>query len=88
MKKFYISCGQSHAHSVSGRTFDKDYIAVIHAEDMEQARKNAFNAFGPMRSMMYTEEKPPDMSYFPRGVIGLERCECIACIDSADPVHK
>jgi hypothetical protein len=37
---------------------------------------------------MYTEGNPPDMSYFSRGFIGLERCECMAWVGSADPVHK
>lgn len=66
-KKFYITFGQSHAHAWGGKTFDKDCVAVIEADNTEIARKKAFEVFGPKWSMFYEEE--PDMSYFPRGFL-------------------
>lgn len=68
-KKFYVSFGQVHAHRVAGKTFDLDALAEIEAPDREEARKIAFEAFGPKWAFLY--EEVPDMSFFPRGIIKL-----------------
>lgn len=69
MATFYLSFGQSHAHSVNGKTFDKDCIAIINAADYDEARKVAFDAFGPKWAFIY--EKEPNMGYYPRGLMKL-----------------
>ena len=70
MNQYYISFGQVHAHSVAGRTYDKDCIAVIKAKSKDRAHDLAMEIFGPKWSMLY--EKEPDMSYFPRGLMELQ----------------
>lgn len=67
--EFYISFGQTHAHAIDGKTFDKDCIAVINAEKENEAREIAFNAFGQKWCFIYIEK--PDMKFFPRGLINL-----------------
>jgi hypothetical protein len=69
MSKHYFTFGQNHAHSVSGRTFDKDSVVEIEAADPDAARKIMFDTFGQKWSFQYPE--PPDMKYFPRGIIPL-----------------
>lgn len=67
--KYYISFGQSHTHSISGRTIDKDNIVVIEAANYKKANEYAHAVFDKKFCMIY--EKEPDMSYFPRGLINL-----------------
>lgn len=38
MNKFYFTFGQNHAHSVEGKTFDKDCVVEIEAESSGKAR--------------------------------------------------
>lgn len=70
MNKYYITFGQVHAHSVNGKTFDKDCVAVIETKSMEEAREISFNTFGP--KFCFCTEEIPDMSFFPRGLINLK----------------
>jgi len=65
--KFYITFGQVHVHSVNGKTFDKDCVAVINGETAEQCDKMAFDLFKG-KFHQHTPELP-DMSYYPRGLI-------------------
>lgn len=67
MKKFYISFGQVHTHSVNGKTFDKDCLAEIEAKDKNEAHDVAMDIFKGVFCMVY--EELPDMSFFPRGII-------------------
>lgn len=69
MQKFYVSFGQTHAHAIAGKTFDRNCIAVITAKDYQEAREIAFEAFGGIFCFIY--EKEPDMQFFPRGFINL-----------------
>jgi hypothetical protein len=73
MKTFYVTFGQVHAHHLPGRgTFDKDCVAVIRANSYEEGREKAFNMFGAKWSNFYTQENPPTMEYYPRGLMETE----------------
>ena len=70
--KTYITFGQIHVHSVSGRTFDKDCIAVIEAPTKEEGRAKAFEIFnGVFHRSFAGDEFDHDkmMPFFPRGLI-------------------
>lgn len=69
--KTYVTFGQIHAHSVNGKTFDKDCVAVIHAETAEKGRELAFEYFGPKFAFEYPEDEFnfDHMKYYPRGFI-------------------
>ena len=69
MNKYYVSFGQTHAHAVAGKTFYKDSIAVITAENLNDARELAFQAFDAKFCFIY--EEAPEMEFFPRGFINL-----------------
>ena len=69
MKNYYISFGQAHAHSVGGKTYDKDCIALLKAESKGDAHDQAMEIFKGVFCFVY--DKEPDMSYFPRGIIEL-----------------
>ncbi|MCR4307484.1 MAG: hypothetical protein NUV80_02910 [Candidatus Berkelbacteria bacterium] len=64
----YVTFGQSHAHSIGGKTFDKDCVAVIPSETAKEGREKAFEIFGPKFCFEYFN-RLPTMSYFPRGLI-------------------
>lgn len=59
MRTSYFTFGQVHVHSVNGRTFDKDTVVKITAEN---PRDVMFEHFGAKWSMEY--DQPPDMSLF------------------------
>ena len=65
--KWYITFGQIHAHSVNGKTFDKDCVAVINGETPEQCDKMAFDLFDG-KFHEHSDSVPP-MEYYPRGFI-------------------
>lgn len=69
--KFYFTFGQDHAHSVDGKTFDKDSVVAIEAETEDKARDIMFNTFGAKWSFGYGPT-PPKMELFPRGIINLQ----------------
>lgn len=66
MKTAYFTFGQSHAHSVNGKTFDKDCVVKITHPD---PRAVMVEHFSDKWAMQYDAE--PDMSYYPRGVMEL-----------------
>jgi hypothetical protein len=66
METAYFTFGQIHVHSVNGKTFDKDCVVKITAED---ARQTMFDTFGRKWAMQYDDV--PDLRHFPRGVIEL-----------------
>lgn len=70
-KDFYITFGQIHTHSVEGKTFDKDCVAVIRAENYEDARKLAFEVFG--KKWAFAHREKPEMKYCHRGLIFIGR---------------
>lgn len=69
--KTYITFGQVHTHSVNGKKFDKDCVAVIHADSEADARVIAMGAFGIKWCFSYSEDQWDEskMEYFPRGYI-------------------
>lgn len=68
--KFYITFGQIHAHSVNGKTFDKDCVCVIRGNTAEECDKKAFEVFKGIFHEHST--RMPPMEYYPRGFIELE----------------
>ena len=42
MKNTYVTFGQTHVHSVNGKIFDKDCVAVIKANSKSEGRDLAF----------------------------------------------
>lgn len=64
----YITFGQSHAHAVNGKTFDKDCVAMIPCSSAAEGRAKAFEIFGGKFCFSYFDETP-DMTYFPRGLM-------------------
>jgi hypothetical protein len=74
MSKTYVTFGQIHVHSVNGKTFDKDCVAVIESETWKEGRDKAFEYFGPKFGTSYFEtEWKHDrmMQFFPRGYINV-----------------
>lgn len=71
--KTYVTFGQVHVHRVNGKTFDKDCVAVIEAENATKGREKAFEYFGLKFFTTYIESewKKEDMEFFPRGYIYL-----------------
>ena len=72
--KTYFTFGQSHAHSVNGKTLDKDCVAVINASSERAARELAFQLFdGGKFCFSYPEGtfNFDNMKYYPRGLIEL-----------------
>ncbi|PHR58748.1 MAG: hypothetical protein COA47_10095 [Robiginitomaculum sp.] len=69
----YITFGQNHAHSVNGKTFDKDCVATIECNSAEEGRLIAFATFGDKWCFCYfdTEFDHANLSYFPRGLISV-----------------
>ena len=63
----YFTFGQTHVHSVNGRTFDKDDVAKITAPD---PRKVMFEYFGPKWAFEYTPEEmtAARLDHFPKGI--------------------
>lgn len=69
MNRYYFTFGQSHTHSVNGKTFDKDCVVEIETNDSDSARKIMFDTFGQKWASQYDEL--PDMQFYPRGVFKL-----------------
>lgn len=71
MHKTYVTFGQDHTHAISGKTLDKDSVAVIESKDEESGREMAFELFGNKWCMEYPEKfwNEDSMKHFPRGYI-------------------
>jgi len=67
----FVTFGQEHVHSVNGKTFDKDCVAVLRAPNAGEGRSRAFEVFGTKFCFEYYN-KPPNMEHFPRGVIPVD----------------
>lgn len=66
MIRRWFTFGQNHAHSVNGKTFDKDVVVEIEAVD---PRAIMVELFGHKWSKEY--ETLPDLRLFPKGVVTL-----------------
>ena len=58
--------GQSHVHSISGVTVDKDSIVEIEAEDYNSAYAYANEVFERKWCSLYEK---PNYEFYPRGVV-------------------
>ncbi|KKL89405.1 hypothetical protein LCGC14_1915080 [marine sediment metagenome] len=72
----YVTFGQIHAHSVNGKTFDKDCVAVINCDNYGQGRRlavlyfdNEFHQSIAETEFNYKNRDGEFMSFFPRGLI-------------------
>lgn len=72
--KTYVTFGQAHVHSVNGKTFDKDCVAVIECRNAKEGRRLAFEYFGRQFCFEYHEDEfdTNKMRYFPRGLLPVE----------------
>ncbi len=68
MKTHWFTFGQSHAHSVNGKTFDKDCVVEITAE---YPRNVMFETFGNKWAFEYDKLEDVHLECFPRGIIKL-----------------
>lgn len=74
MKKFYITFGQIHTHSVNGKTFDKNSLCEIVSGNREEAHSKAMKIFNGAFHRCLTEDEIKEViGFFPRGIIPLER---------------
>lgn len=72
MAKFYFTFGQIHRHEINGKIFDKDCVAEIEAENHEEARGIAHEAFDGRFCFSYARLSDVKVTeYYPRGVIKL-----------------
>lgn len=71
--KTYVTFGQIHTHSINGKTFDKDCVAVIECKDAKEGRERAFEYFDSKFCFEYPEDSfnHDDMKYYPRGLINV-----------------
>lgn len=69
---FYISFGQSHAHSIDGLTYDKDSLMCVEAPDEISARIGVNKLLNGIWCGIYTDLDTV-AHYFPRGVINADR---------------
>ena len=67
----YVTFGQVHVHSINGKTFDKDCVAVIASESHKEGRRKAFEYFGDKFCFEYFDQIP-NLKYFPRGLLNVE----------------
>jgi hypothetical protein len=69
--KNYITFGQIHVHSISGKTLDKDCVAVFESKDYDEGRKKVFEYFDGKFHNHYTNDNFDEsiMKYYPRGLI-------------------
>ena len=61
--KVCITFGQIHVHSVNGKTFDKDCVAVIECEDYTDGRNKAFEYFDDKFHMCYGKDWKVETNY-------------------------
>lgn len=77
MMRTYVTFGQIHAHSIGGKTFDKDCVAVVYHNKPDEGRTMANSFFGQKFSTSYSQEqyeKVPDMmKFYPRGQIDVNK---------------
>jgi len=71
--KTYITFGQIHAHSINGKTFDKDCVGVIEHSEDKNGHEIAMDIFDGIFHQAIPEDKfdMENMRFFPRGFINL-----------------
>lgn len=67
--KQYITFGQVHVHSVNGKTFNKDCVAVLEAPTMKEGRQLAFDIFDDKFHGHHDNLEDVKLEYYPRGLI-------------------
>lgn len=74
MVRTYVTFGQGHAHSVNGKTFDKDSVAIVEAPTYEECHAKVQEFFGRAYCTDYPEKHwdVSSMQYYPRGYIFAE----------------
>ena len=69
----YITFGQVHRHEVGGKFFDKDCIARVGGESIDEVYANVRDSFGVTYATSYSwEDLQNIITLFPRGVIPLK----------------
>ncbi|MEW8025503.1 MAG: hypothetical protein AB2777_20655 [Candidatus Thiodiazotropha endolucinida] len=68
--KCYFTFGQIHAHRINGKTLDKDCVAEMTAESLLEGHNKGMEIFNEQFHLSTAE--PPDMSYYPRGIINID----------------
>ena len=71
LNKYYITFGQNHTHTIAGKNFDHDTIAVIEAENEEDLANKAIEFFGSRFDNYYNEFEKPDLEFYPGGLVYL-----------------
>lgn len=68
--KTYVTFGQDHVHTINGKIFDADCVAIVNGD-----RTAVFELFGPKFSLEYPEGSWDEekMKYFPRGYIEVQQ---------------
>lgn len=73
MSLFFFTFGQVHAHSINGKTFDKDCVAVVQEDNEEGARRYVReatnNQYHESFDIKRFTKKEDMMRYYPRGLI-------------------
>ena len=66
----YITFGQVHAHSINGKTLDKDCVATFEANSLEDGYNKAMKIFN--QQFHHCTKELPDLYYYPRGIIKID----------------
>lgn len=85
-KKAFVTFGQNHRHTVAEQVFDKDTVAVIHAETEEEAREIAFKTFSDKWAFLYFQEDWEDdmAEYYPKGYLYLKDKDSLVTTDTLE----
>ncbi len=72
----YVTFGQTHVHSIDGKTFDRNCVARILSDNYADGRKKAWKYFKGIFGTSYQDEQwekneDKNMLFFPRGYIDL-----------------
>ena len=72
--KTYVTFGREQVHTIGGKVFDKDCVAVIEAESVREGKDKVLHYFGGKFFGIYSEKtwKYPELSYFSRGYIHMD----------------
>lgn len=68
--KCYFTFGQIHTHSINGKTLDKDCVAVMTVESLEEGHNLGMAIFDA--HFHHCTADIPDMSFYPRGIINID----------------
>ena len=71
--KTFVTFGQTHTHSVNGKTLDKDTVAIIESRSSEEGRRIAFQLFDRQFCFEYPEDywDESSMKHFPKGYVAV-----------------